>query len=140
MAMVIKVATLDPQDLRASATTVERLGTEKWNAVHRNKRTNERANAAVDGRNNGRRKQDQDDMVLMAVDVDDYDFCPMAIDSVTTQDSHEIQGSFFDRFTYESDNDYDDSYDSTPFDDKEYDILSMITDLDELQEQVTNGV
>jgi hypothetical protein len=72
----------------------------------------------------------------MAVDVDDYDFCLMVIDSVTTQDSHEIQDSFFDRFMDESDNDYDDSYDSTPFDDKEYDIVSMITDLDELQEQV----
>jgi hypothetical protein len=68
--------------------------------------------------------------------VDNYDFCPMAIDSVTTQDSHEIEDSFFDRFTYESDNDYDDSYDSTLFEDKEYDIVSMITDLDELQDQV----
>jgi hypothetical protein len=75
-------------------------------------------------------------MVLMAVDVDNYDFCLMAIDSVTTQDSHEIEDWFFDRFTYELDNDYDDSYDSTLFEDKEYDIVSMITDLDELQDQV----
>jgi hypothetical protein len=65
------------------------------------KQMNEQANTAVDGRNSGRCKHHQDDVVLMAVDVDDYDFCPMAIDSVTTQDSHEIQDSFFDRFTYE---------------------------------------
>jgi hypothetical protein len=100
------------------------------------KQTNERVNTAVDGRNNGRRQQDQDDMVLMAVNVDDYDVCPMAIDSVTTQDSHEIKDLFFDRFTDESDNDYDDSYDSTLFEYKEYDIVSMINDLDELQDQV----
>jgi hypothetical protein len=31
------------------------------------KQTNERANTAVDGHNSGRRQQDQDDMVLMAV-------------------------------------------------------------------------
>jgi hypothetical protein len=60
----------------------------------------------------------------------------MTIDSVTTQDAHEIEDSFFDRFTYESDSDYDDSYASTLFEDKEYDIVSMITDLNELQDQV----
>jgi hypothetical protein len=96
--------------------------------------TNERANTAVDGHHDGRHKQHQNDMVLMA--VDEYDYCPMSIDHMS-HDSHDIQDSFFDRFTYESDNDYDDSYDSTPFDDtSEYDLVSMITDLDELQEQV----
>jgi hypothetical protein len=96
-----------------------------------------RANTVVDGRDGGRRKQYQDDMLLMA--VDEYDFCLMAIDYVN-HDSHEIQDSFFDRFTYESDNDYDDSYDSydsTPFNDaNEYDLVSMPADLDKLQEQV----
>jgi hypothetical protein len=97
------------------------------------KQMNERTNTAVDRHNNGHRKQHQDDMVLMA--VEEYDFCPMAIDLVN-RDSHEIQDSFFDQFTYESDKDYGDSYDSIPIDDGEYDLVSMIIDLDELQEQV----
>jgi hypothetical protein len=56
------------------------------------KQTNERANTAVDGRDGGRRKQYQDDMVLMA--VEEYDFCPMAINYMS-HDSHEIQDLFF---------------------------------------------
>jgi regulator of replication initiation timing len=123
-----KVGNFGPPRLKGKCYNCGKIGHRKMEC-RAPKQTNERANTAVNGRNNGCRKQDQDDMVLMAVDVDDYDFCPMAIDSVTTQDSHEIEDLFFDRFTYESDNDYDDSYDSTPFEDKEYDIVSMFTDL-----------
>jgi hypothetical protein len=56
-----------------------------------------------------------------------------------SHDSNEIQDSFFDRFTYESDIECDDSYDSSPFDDDDYDIVSMITDFDLLQEKVCNN-
>jgi hypothetical protein len=82
------------------------------------KQTVERGNAAVGGHNNGRRKQHQDNMVLMA--VEEYD--------LVNHDSHEIQDSFFDRFTYESDNDYDDSYDLIPTDDGKYNLVSMPTE------------
>jgi hypothetical protein len=100
---------------------------------------NDRANTAVDGRH----KQHQDDIVLMA--IEGSDFCPMVIDpmieyeDIVSHDSNEIQDSFFDRFTYESDNEYDDLYDSTPFNDDDYDIVSMITDFDLLQEKVCNN-
>jgi hypothetical protein len=100
---------------------------------------NDRANTAVDGR----RKQHQDDIVLMA--IEGSDFCPMVIgpvieyEDIVSHDSNEIQDSFIDRFTYESDNEYDHSYDSTPFDDDDYGIVSMITDFDLLQEKVCNN-
>jgi hypothetical protein len=59
-------------------------------------------------------------MVLMA--VEEYGFCPMAIDYMS-DDSHEIQDSFFDQFTCESDKEYDDSYDSTTFDNTDYNLV-----------------
>jgi hypothetical protein len=77
--------------------------------------------------------------------IEGSDFCPMVIDpmieceDIESHDLNEIQDSFFDRFTYESDIEYDDSYDSTPLDDDDYDIVSMITDFDLLQERVCNN-